>query len=272
VGIQGGLGKGQIYMKLRVVLVFLFILLAQAGNMVLAQSDATPAKSASHSRAAAPKPGAGEWYKATRVTLRMQTAGGISKTVYDIGQGQELKITADGQHSQIMLVNGRRAWMLVKNVTLEPGQEIDTLDGPVLNLRMALELLRAAAPAGPGKIKGRTEVHIDEQKHPITVNTASASGGIDAPWTLDAVIEPVTPDEWSFELHVRHDEIVYLSGTWKKDAVAPVFSDEMPLDGWQILSIGPTKLPTANGTVYDYGAQISRRHPSTLGELRKMSE
>jgi len=257
-------------MKLRIV--FLFILLAQTSTMVLAQSGTAPATRPSHSRAAAPRQGAGEWYKATRVTLRMQTGGGASKTTYDIGHGQELKITADGQHSQIMLVNGRRAWMLVKNVALEPGQEIDTLDGPVLNLRMALELLRAAAPAGPGKIKERAEFHIDEQKRSITVNTASASGGIDAPWILDAVIQPIAPDQWSFELHVRHDETIYLSGTWQKEAVAPVFSDDMPLDGWQVLSIGATKIVTANGTVYDYGAQISRRHPSTLGELRKMSE
>src|SRR5581483_772258 len=190
-----------------------------------------------------------------------------------IGHGQELKITADGQHSQIMLVNGRHPWMLAKNVALEPGQEIDTLDGPVLNLRMALELLRAAAPSGPGKIKERTEFHLNEQKRSITVNTASASAGIDAPWTLDAVIEPVTPDEWSFELNVKHDEPIRLSGTWlRKEPENPVFSDQMPLDGWQVLSIGPTKVTTANGTVYDYGAQISRRHPSTLGELRKMSE
>jgi hypothetical protein len=256
-------------MKLRIV--FLFILLAQAGN-VLAQSGTARATRPNHSRTDAPKQGAGEWYKATRVTLRMQAASGVSKTTYVIGRGQELKITADGQPSQIMLVNGRRAWMLVKNVALEPGQEIDTLDGPVLNLRIALELLRAAAPAGPGKIKERTEVHLDEQKRSITVNTASASGGIDAPWTLDAVIEPIAPDQWSFELHVRHDEVIYLSGTWQKEAAAPVFSDEMTLDGWQILSIGATKIATANGPVYDYGAQISRRHPSTLGELRKMSE
>jgi hypothetical protein len=53
------------------------------------------------------------------------------------------------QIAELMVINGQSQWMLAKNVPLEKGYEIDALDGAVLGLKLALELLRAAAPGGP---------------------------------------------------------------------------------------------------------------------------
>ena len=103
------------------------------------------------------------------------------------------------------------------------------------------------------------------------MNTASASGGIEAPWTLQATIEPITADQWSFELTVKHDETVHMNGTWQKEAAPPVFGDDISLDGWQLLSVGPTKATNGNATTFDYGAQASQKRPKTLGELRKLA-
>ena len=124
----------------------------------------------------------------------------------------------------------------------------DALDGPVLELKLVLELLRAAAPGGPNEIRKRTTFNVDEKTRPISVNTASASGGIEAPWTLQATIEPITTDQWSFELTVKHDETVHMNGTWQKEAAPPVFGDDISLDGWQLLSVGPTKATNGNAT------------------------
>jgi hypothetical protein len=62
-----------------------------------------------------------------------------------------------------MLINGQRQWMLVKNVPIERGYEIDALDMPVLNLKLVLELLRAAAPGGPGQLKEKTTFDVKEE-------------------------------------------------------------------------------------------------------------
>ncbi len=99
-----------------------------------------------------------------------------------------------------MVINGRSQWMLTKNVPLEKGYEIDPLDGAVLNLKLVLEFLRAAAPGGPTAVQGKTTVNIKEEIRSIAVNTASASGGLEAPRTLHAMIEPTTAGHWSFDL------------------------------------------------------------------------
>jgi len=153
---------------------------------------------------------------------------------------------------------------------LEKGYEIDALDGVVLSLKLALELLRAAAPGGPTGITQKTAFDVKEDRQSIAVNTASASGGLEAPWTLHAIIEPLSADQWSFELLAKHGEAIHIKGTWQKEVAPPTFGDDLSLDGWQILSIGPIKTTDGSSTILDYGAQISQKHPKTLGELRKM--
>lgn len=103
------------------------------------------------------------------------------------------------------------------------------------------------------------------------MNTASASGGLEAPWTLHAIIERVDADQWAFELLVKHGETLHVNGTWQRAATPPTFGDALSLDGWQIFNIGPIKTTEGNTTILDYGAQTAQRHPKTLGELRKIS-
>jgi hypothetical protein len=64
----------------------------------------------------------------------------------------------------MMVINGQSQWMLAKNVPLEKGYEIDALDGVVLNLKLVLELLRAAAPGGPTGIKQKTTLDTKEDR------------------------------------------------------------------------------------------------------------
>jgi hypothetical protein len=140
-----------------------------------------------------------------------------------------------------------------------------------LELKLALELLRAAAPGGPAGVTERITIDLKENTRSIKVNTPSASGGLEAPWTLHAVIEPAGADQWSFDLLAKHGEAIHMTGTWQKEASPPTLGDDLALDGWQVLSIGPIKTTDGDSTIFDYGAQISKKHPKTLGELRQMS-
>ena len=151
------------------------------------------------------------------------------------------------------------------------GHEIDALDGGVLGLKLALELLGAATPGGPSAIKQKSIFDVKEGRRSIAVNTASASGGLEAPWTLHAIIEPISADQWAFALVAKHGETMHVSGTWQKDAAPPVFADDLSLAGWQVLSIGPIKRTDENSTILDCGAQVSKNHPKTPGVLRRMS-
>ena len=257
---------------------FLILLLLQSGCLLLAQSDVLTAAGANPNRAQAKPQASSEWYNPTHVSLNVQAEGVTNRVTYEISSDHDLKITTNakgkrGQQetSEIMFVNGHSKWMLAKNVPLEKGYEIDALDGPVLTLELVTELLRTAVPGGPGEITKSTAVNLHEKTKSIEVNTASASGGIEAPWTLQGTIEPTAADQWSFDLTVAHDQPMHITGTWQKEAAAPVFGDEMPLAGWQILSLGPVKRVDGGATIYDYGAQLSLKQPKTLGELRELA-
>jgi hypothetical protein len=250
----------------------------QANNTLQAQDVASAARTnrANQNKAAAVKAN-NEWYSPTRASIRAEGPGTTGTIFYEISGNQDLKITMDTvekgkkQIAELMVINGQSQWMLAKNVPLEKGYEIDALDGAVLGLKLALELLRAAAPGGPTEIRQKSIFDVREDRRSIAVNTASASGGLEAPWTLHAVIEPISADEWSFEVVAKHGETMHISGTWQKEAAPPTFADDLSLEGWQVLSIGPIKTTDGNSAILDYGAQISKSHPKTLGELRTMS-
>ena len=74
--------------------------------------------------------------------------------------------------------------MLIQNVELEEGYEIDAMDGPVLMLQLALTLLEKGIADGPESLptEGIVEVQKDEQAEPIEVSTTSAGGAV--PCTL----------------------------------------------------------------------------------------
>ncbi len=267
-------------MKVRYGLGCVTLLIAalfQANSTLLAQDVAAAARAnrASHDNAAAVKADS-EWYSPTRASIHAQDQGVSGTILYEISSNQDLKITmvteekGKKQIGELMVINGQSQWMLAKNVPMEKGYEIDALDGVVLNLKLVLELLRAAAPGGPTGIMQKTTFDVKEDSRPIAVNTASASGGLEAPWTLHAVIEPTSADQWSFEVLAKHGRTIHMSGTWQKEAAPPTFGDNLSLYGWQILSIGPIKTTDGSSTILDYGAQISQKHPKTLGELRKM--
>jgi hypothetical protein len=216
-----------------------------------------------------------DWYQPTRVTIHAANGNRSADTLYEIADNQDMRITIDAtkngeEHtSQIMLINGARRWMLTKNASLRPGYEIDTLDGPLLELKLAMELLHQASPNGPLGVTQKTIVKRSESRHAIAVSATSASSGIEAPWSLEASIDPTTPEQVSFDLAIKHSATIHLTGTWEKQASPVAFGDDISLDGWQILSIGSQKSSAGHGV--DYAARRSKVRVATLGELRQLS-
>lgn len=267
----------KLQVRLRIVAALVAATLLQATSSLNAQDVAAAARAnrARHDSAVSANPDS-EWHSPTTASIHARDRDGEVTILYEISANQDLRITMNGvdkgkkQDAEIMVINGRSQWMLTKNVPLEKGYEIDPLDGAVLNLKLVLELLRAAAPDGPTAVKEKTTVTVKEDTQSIEVNTGSASGGLEAPWTLHATIEPTAPGRWSFDLSAKHDRAIHTTGTWQKEDTAPTFADEMSLNGWKIFRIGPIKTTDGNSTILDYGAQVSNASAKTLGELRKM--
>src|SRR5262249_3956844 len=130
------------------------------------------------------------WFHPSEVTVTMSVTpgGGFSRVTMFVMKGNDARIevsgNADGKSytGSLMIVSGNR--MLARNVPMEHGMEIDALDGPVLQVRLVLELLGRAFPGGPATLTAARVVDVKEMTEPVKVNTASAGGEYPAPWTL----------------------------------------------------------------------------------------
>jgi hypothetical protein len=255
----------------------LVLLLLQSNCLMLAKSDVLSASAAKMGGEQAKEEGDSQWYYPTRVSLHFQEETNSSDVTYEISNNGDLRVTANanatgGQQgpSEIMLVKSQ--WILARNMPMARGYELDALDGFVLTLKMVFELLRAAAPAGPSEITKRMAFDISEKTKSIEVSSISAGGGIEAPWTLRGTIEPTAAGRLAFDLTATtHDQPLHITGTWRKEAVAPVFGDDISIEGWQILRLGVFEEGAGNASTADPGAQATQKPPKTLGELRKFS-
>lgn len=208
--------------------------------------------------------------------MTVTTPEGDETMLFEIYDEESMRImTTESKGStksteQIILVDGR--WMLTKGVKIEKGYEIEALDVPVLMLRVALELLRAAAPDGPSTLKSKSQVDVHEAHQSIKISTMSASGGIPAPWSVKGIIEPVAPDKVAFELTVRGGEQpLHFVGTWQKDQTPPILPGDLALEGWRVFSIGPYTVTKGRETIIDYGAQPANTQARTIAELKAQS-
>jgi hypothetical protein len=217
-----------------------------------------------------------EWDRGNVISIDSRGKSTDFSCVYQIRDLNNILITAKGKSGgqqideQMMLIEGR--WMLEKGMTLVKGYELDYLDTPLLNLKLALHLLSDAASAGPADIKTRSTFKVKDQKTTFVVATLSASLPIDAPWSLNATIEPVAADKFSFDLNVKAHPSMRINGTWQKDPSLHVLDGDTPLEGWQIYSIEMAKEQQGAFMRYEIVAKPSEVHPKNLGELRQLTK
>ena len=130
------------------------------------------------------------WNRANEAKLRVSTEAStdFARWLFSMPDEHSLSIdfesNSQGQHEagRILLVAGRV--MLTKGFSPPKGYEIDALDLPVLNYRLAITLLSQAFPLGPDKFTGKQAIVLEEKKRSIQVATISAGGRLPAPWKL----------------------------------------------------------------------------------------
>jgi hypothetical protein len=226
------------------------------------------------------------WYAGNRIMVQViPPAQKLGPTfTIELGQSDDASVVINDpsavgqQETRILLVAGR--WMVTKGLIIEPGYEIDALDGPVLVMQTVTLLLDKAVPAGPDTIQSQIAIDLIEKLQSLRVNTQSAEGEYPAPWQVKGTVVRRSPTIIAFDLNfvckaedTGGTQSIHYAGTWERDPVTPALSEQMSLKGWQVFWVGPSKRRDRDGaTIIDYGAQQRNAGYATLADLRKASQ
>jgi hypothetical protein len=178
---------------------------------------------------------------------------------------------APGTRGRLIVIGGRA--LLMRGVPHEIGYEIDALDGPVLMHELVVALLDQAFPRGPGALRGVVPIKIVQKSRAIRIATASASGRLEAPWSLTGTARR-DGARIEYELVFAFTasdatKSMRVAGVWEKAADVLALDDHMPLDGWTVHWLGPMSSESDQGTTLDYGANPDSKHWVNLSALRK---
>ena len=220
---------------------------------------------------------ADDWFTPTRVQVRegillQRDYSAVTMTNAKNGDVQIRVATSQNGKAtsgEMFVVGGHI--LLTKDVDLSPGAEIDAIDAPVLQVQLALKLLRKALPVGPSGVREPKTLNVSEDKEPLEVSTSSASGEYQPPWSVRGSVSRDKSNRIAFTLTFESKSIsqpVTIAGTWERTEPAPTFSDSLPVAGYRAFQLGPYSKQDSNGTIFDYGSQELPQTFKTLGEAR----
>ena len=110
----------------------------------------------------------------------------------------ELNVPDEAVQGDLLLVGGRA--VLSRGFGERQAELGASLDAPALMMQLALRLLERAEPGGPSRIMGVTEIDVEDEINPILLDTQTAMGGFQPPWSLQGEIAPVGLEQRRFDL------------------------------------------------------------------------
>jgi hypothetical protein len=212
------------------------------------------------------------WESGNRIALRASDGISIGDWQFELAEHDDLRLRLDQRApdealaGELVVVEGRL--LLSKGLELPPGAEIDALDGPVIMLKLVLELLEHALAAGPEAIEHETPVDVHGSEG-VRIATQSAGGEWPAPWHLQGRVDrsgSVIRFDLTFTSGLGSDaeSRLELGGQWERVDPAPQLDEDMPLAGWRIHALGPRE----RGSVLDYGTRPLDIEAPSLAALR----
>ena len=214
------------------------------------------------------------WADPTRVRLDVEFPGDGYHASWDLYRcdcgdllvHSELNVPGEVEKGETLLV-GRRA-VLSRGFGEHQAELGASLDAPALMMQLALRLLERAEPGGPGQVTGVTEVDLEDTVNPIYLDTQTAAGGFQTPWSLDGEIAPVGKTQRRFDLHFH-----FTAGAGSAAQAASMrlrgqadfadsgfpLPDSTPLADWQLI-----------WREEDDSAAEAAERVATLGELREL--
>jgi hypothetical protein len=147
------------------------------------------------------------WADPSRVKLDVEFPGDGYHASWDLYRcacgdllvRSELSAPGEVDTGDTLLVGGRA--VLSRGFGEAQAELGASLDAPALMMQLALQLLERAEPGGPARITSVREIDLLEKDQPIQLETHSAVGGFQAPWSLKGRIAPVGDRQRRFDLH-----------------------------------------------------------------------
>lgn len=174
----------------------------------------------------------------------------------------------------IVLVGGQG--IAVKGFAPEPGFEVDPLDAAIVNLKVLTQLLDAAAPGGPDKVKGKASVSRGEVKLPILASTPTATARFLAPWKLKGTLDRVDAKTVSFSLELdvpvadksAERAVWTFTGTAGGSTAGRTLEDATSLAGFTAYNLAPKNAQQTHSTL-KFGATKLPGPLATVKDLRQ---
>lgn len=148
----------------------------------------------------------------------------------------ELNVPGEAETGETLMVH-RRA-VLSRGYGEYQEEMGATMDAPALMMQLALRLLERAEPGGPSKVTGDVDIDLTEEIMNIMLDTGTASGGFQAPWSVKGEISATSDTKRRFDLNFtfavwdddgKHDVGMHLKG------VADFAKTEFPVPGTELL-------------------------------------
>lgn len=110
----------------------------------------------------------------------------------------ELSMPEEVEKGEILLVGGKA--VLTRGFVNYKEEAAASLDAAALMMQLALRLLERSEPGGPSKINGSVNVDVEDELNHIYLDTGSAEGGFQAPWSVSGQIDQSSDTERKFDL------------------------------------------------------------------------
>ncbi|MEE4218920.1 MAG: hypothetical protein V2I48_15010 [Xanthomonadales bacterium] len=148
----------------------------------------------------------------------------------------ELNVPGEAEKGETLMVH-RRA-VLSRGFGEHQEELGSSMDAPALMMQLALRLLERAEPGGPAKVTSDLGVDVTEEIMNIMLDTGTAAGGFQAPWSVKGMLAASSDSKRRFDLQftfsVRDDNGEQEVGMRLK-GVADFAQTEFPVAGSEAL-------------------------------------
>ena len=189
------------------------------------------------------------WNDPSTVSLNIEFPGDGYHAAWDLYRcacgdllvHSELDLPDETEKGETLLVGGRA--VLYRGFTGHESEYGASLDAPALMMQLAAQLLERLEPGGPSRITAKTELSVEENERHLALDTGTATGAFEAPWSANGTLSPGDGDTRRFDIRF---EFSVPAGTGVQQASMrlkgtadyartefPVAGDE-PLADWNI--------------------------------------
>lgn len=110
----------------------------------------------------------------------------------------ELSIPGEAEVGELLMV--QRRVVLSRGFGEHQQAMGGSLDAPALMMQLVLRLLERGEPGGPSVVVGELGVNVYEQIMDIMLDTGTAVGGFQAPWSVHGLVAPAGKTKRRFDL------------------------------------------------------------------------